>query len=106
MTSKSSRSARSELQSIAASNSVTITAPATTTTKRGARLRQGRQKRARSGLITTADPAYRRTARSMSRLASRSAIACRLSYWRLPRARPTSTFTRLRATYTRSGISV
>jgi len=49
---------------------------------------------------------YRRIARSISRLASRSAIAWRLSYCRLPRASPISTFARLRAKYTRSGMSV
>ena len=48
----------------------------------------------------------RLSARSISRLASASARAWRLSHCRLPRASPTSTFARLRAKYIRSGISV
>jgi predicted nucleic acid-binding protein len=49
---------------------------------------------------------YRRSARSIWRRASRSAIASRLSYWRLPRQSPTSTLAWLPAKYIRSGIRV
>src|SRR5579864_5251756 len=48
----------------------------------------------------------RRTARAISRLASRSAIASRLSYCRFPRPNPISTLAWLREKYMRSGINV
>ena len=48
----------------------------------------------------------RRITRAISLFASRSAIASRLSYSRLPLASPSSTFAWLRTKYTRKGINV